>query len=487
MIKKLFVFFLMCMIPNMLLAGIGETDRRNYVDWNKYPYSVYVRVHGPDGAGTGQLVGSKYILTNKHVAEGERVGCCGIDGIDDCYIEFSDGWVGSAHVIDTGGGLATCGSRTFPHKNDWSILEVTFMMKKKGDGFDADTAHLVGESGLGRPYFRAISSVPQFALQRAGFGGLKKLTNEDIKNIKESYKEWLKKVYPHNFMARRAAAAEGSDLEWGRYSVYNRSEYKTFLEEFKKRTGKDFIDEYLRDGSRLKAVNCSITRVSNGTISHSCQGWHGDSGSAILNIVNQIVGLDNSGISFAGTSKADSEHNFGVAIHSTLLDRLKNLEKKPDDSRSDDRSPEDPLMERIVGIECLSSDLPSGAISGHYISGGSKKYDCSGGVKCSCAATMCGAGYYLYVNTKGRSMGWCYSAKKRCPSGQHLNVIDEYKTDGKCVDDVVEYPDVMKPVTTDGSGSDDVSAETTTTDVTDPTVTGGSDTDNASADITTAD
>ena len=89
--------------------------------------------------------------------------------------------------------------------------------------------------------------------------------------------------------------------------------------------------------------------------------------------------------------------------------------------------------ERDIGGECLKSDLPPHSVAGHYIKSGLKKYDCKNGKVCSCAATECESGYYLVVNSNGWSQGWCYT--RRCPTGKHLNIIDDVKTDTKCVDD----------------------------------------------------
>ena len=86
---------------------------------------------------------------------------------------------------------------------------------------------------------------------------------------------------------------------------------------------------------------------------------------------------------------------------------------------------------RKVGGQCLSSDLPAHATDGHYISGGTKKFECETG-KCSCAATACESGFYLAANSNGWSMGWCRSGT--CPHGKHANIVGGNKMTG-CVDD----------------------------------------------------
>lgn len=408
--------------PNAVFGGIGKIDKREYVDWNTEPYNNYVRICSENGCGTGEFVSYRYILTNKHVAE-----CCGIAGDSECMVYTSDGKGVAAKVVATGGGISQCkfdNGKDLETGLDWSIIEILnkdFIKQRIVDnktGFDSFLTYNGNN------------------LKRAGFGALKVLNDDDIKNIKTAYEIWFKEKYPEFTM-------QNIDLERDQKYVKSKPDfYKTFLDKFKEITGKDFVYEYLFDSTKLKAINdCVITKTTNKSFSHTCDGWHGDSGSAILDPLNRIIGLDNCGYSYVGTTQVS---NYGVPVteemKKTLFFYISKDNKteepvSPDVPENPNPVPVPPVLpgNRDVGLDCLKSDLPPHAVSGHYIQSGSKKLACNNGGHCSCAATVCESGYYLVVNAKGWSQGWCYT--RRCPSGQHLNIIDKTKTDTKCVDD----------------------------------------------------
>lgn len=440
--KQIFASLLMSVIPSVVF-GIGTIDKRQYVNWNTYPYNVYVRICSYSGCGTGEFITPRHILTNKHVAE-----CCGINGASECSVSISDGTKKYAKVVETGGGLSDCKFVRDKHSNtgkDWSIIEI----------LDTNFYHT---------YFTITSTITGNGFSRAGFGGLKVLTNDDVKNIKIAYEKWLKKVFPYNFMNRKEVASLGANLEYGNYSIYDGMvsdgykstvTYQTFLDEFKRLTGKDFYANYLHDSSRLKFISpCGIKKVTSQSITHTCDGWHGDSGSAILS-GSQIVGLDNRGFSYVSATEKAGDTNFGVPVTSEMQNAIKRVKEKqnkiepepnpkpkpkpkpkpdpkPEPKPNPKPSPNPGPDERDIGLPCLESDLPPHATEGHYIKSGLKKYDCKNG-SCSCAATQCEKGYFLVVNKSGNSQGWCYT--RSCPVGYHLNIIDGYKTDTKCVVD----------------------------------------------------
>ena len=178
--KQLLIFFILFILPQIACCGIGTIDKRQYVDWDRYPYSNYVNVCSGVGCGTGEFVTPKHILTNKHVAE-----CCGIGEQDKCLISFSNGKIGLAKVVETGGGLSNCEDKDEYTSNgwDWSILELMIVAKQNSDG-DIEDYNL----NYYHPSFFDIDSTNVGGnLERAGFGSLKVLTNEDIINIKKAY------------------------------------------------------------------------------------------------------------------------------------------------------------------------------------------------------------------------------------------------------------------------------------------------------------
>lgn len=416
--------------PNAVFGGIGKIDKREYVDWNTEPYNNIVAICSGTGCGTGEFINHKHILTNKHVAE-----CCGINGQNECVVSTSDGEKVFAKVVATGNGLKDCKYNHKRHINsglDWSIIEVLdrdFIKKRKDNnqkGWEL------------QPLL-----VSNIFLKRAGFGGLKVLNDDDIKNIKQAYVEFLINDKDQDSdEASHHVDLFGAELgQYGSiYDYYKKGEYKGFIDAFKKNTGKDFIEEYLDDFWNIKAIfNCNIIENRGSRISHTCDGWNGDSGSAILDYNNKIVGLHNSGFADIGSQFAPGT-NFAVPV-SGIVTAISNLNVDDDSEVSPEPiikppflpvDPSEPSL-RDIGESCLIGDLPPHAIEGKYIKSGGKKSECNNGGHCSCAATVCESGYYLVVNAKGWSQGWCYT--RRCPSGQHLNIINKTKTDTKCVDD----------------------------------------------------
>jgi len=120
-----------------------------------------------------------------------------------------------------------------------------------------------------------------------------------------------------------------------------------------------------------------------------------------------------------------------------------------------------------AGDDCTGDQLPQYATAGKYINSGGKL---------KCAATACKNGTYLVVNASGASQGWCV-APSYCKNGTHLNIIENIKTDLKCVTD--EPSSDSTPASDDGqsevSGSD--SGTTDETGESDTSTEAGTDSD----------
>ncbi len=309
MTKRVYGIFALCVAPSVVFGDVGTIDKRKYVDWNTAPYNKFVRICTSAGCGTGEFISASHILTSKKTA-----ACCGV-GASDCNVYVSDGTVQPAQVVITGGGLKNCAYDDNKHLNtgqDWAILALqdkTYVKQRVKQGV----------TGLKH----TNTTQAQSGLQRAGFSELKVLNNEDIKNIKAAYVKWLKIVYPYDFIERNKVAGQGANLELGKYDIYSSTgklQYNTFLEEFKKLTGKDFLREYLTDGNKLKAIQgCTITNSDTRMFRHTCSAWRGDSGSALINSRNEIVGIATESNHIIGDEHPDW-NNIGVAMNRVWSD-----------------------------------------------------------------------------------------------------------------------------------------------------------------------
>ncbi|MDW2974853.1 MAG: hypothetical protein R8M70_02225 [Alphaproteobacteria bacterium] len=321
-ISKILIF---CIIPSVALGDIGA-EKRKYVDWNSAPYNNYVRICSDAGCATGQFISAAHVLTSKQAA-----GCCGVKNKPACVVYTSDGQTIKARLVQAGGGLANCAGATNETSTDWGVLALdsrkTILDRLKNEKFG---------------FQQSANASTQGNLKRAGFGDLKVLTSSDIQAIKSAYSQWLKKVYPYDWIDRGKTEKKGADLGLGKYDIYenNGAQYKTFLDEFTKLTGKNFLTEYLGDGSRLKLVeNCKITKTSGVNLTHNCSAWSGDGGSALLNSNNQIVGMaTHSENVIAGAGDMNSGISVGGVFSAVkkLFEKPVAAERRPDPNPTND-------------------------------------------------------------------------------------------------------------------------------------------------------
>ena len=294
MIKHLLTFLIgVFAFYSDVMANIGETDSRSYVNWSDYPYVA--RVCYNDICGTGYFISTIHILTSQSIT-----GCCGVDGNEKCKVFSYEAPNGlNADVVATGNNGEACTDSD----RDWVLLEVVFDDKTEKLKY-VNSKISRGLTGL-KPN---VEGGNYMGLHRLGFGDLSVLTADDVSAIKKAYSKWLRKVYPNNIIARDKAEQKGVNLAYQdtytniynehkdiNYNIYNNrpvNEYKTFLDTFQQETGKDFINDYMSDSNRLKiAKDCLIVPNNNKNFSHSCDGWYGDEGSAILTPNNTIVGI----------------------------------------------------------------------------------------------------------------------------------------------------------------------------------------------------
>ena len=302
--KAIFVLFL-SLLSAYAFGGVGNyVDKRRVIGWvdskpayvsanqqnmwNTAPYNSIVLINnGRNSYGTGEFISPKHILTNTHVAQ-----CCGCKDADGsvrkkCSITTSDGSVLDASVVAYGART----SEDIILRQDWSILEVENYCSKNHFTYTTNS-HIT--SGVLAPN-----------LWQAGFGELRILSENDIKNIRAAYREWIKtsKNIPEDWNN----AFQGNvvlDI-----SKNGRDAYKVFFDKYREITGKDFVSDCFRDFRTLKRNdNCSIFRVTNGIGYHNCQTWHGDSGSTLQTPSNEIQLLHRGGGEYITHQKSYVNH-----------------------------------------------------------------------------------------------------------------------------------------------------------------------------------
>lgn len=271
--RKIALFFVGIVFTANAYAGING-DRRTVIGWigtrpeyvpetveNKWntpPYNNYVSVYNPNiGAyGTGEFISPKHILTNSHVAEN-----CGIEN-NPCGIRMSNGKEVSAVTVFSGAiNISEMIGEEPNGSNDWAILEI--------DSPDFYSDHWFEYNDITSDHDN---------LWRAGFGGLRVLSDRDVLNIRAAYNEYLESIGEQ--MSTRYF------IPWAQMAN-NRDHYQVFLNAYQKITGKDFMADCLYDNDTLKAIyGCDLQ--GNKT---SCYSWSGDSGSSIQDANNKIVGL----------------------------------------------------------------------------------------------------------------------------------------------------------------------------------------------------
>lgn len=309
-------YLLLSLLPTVVSADIGSIDRRKNVNWNMSPYNKFVRICNDPGCGTGQFISAVHILTSKDTA-----GCCGVSGKPECVVYTSEANY-TAKLVQAGGGTKKC-DNTQDLKNNWVVLELNISKDKIQER--AKNTYINGKE----KYFFKSGALKRTGLWRGGFGILKVLNDQDIRDIKAAYAEWLKVVYPRKFWVRDSVAAKGVNLELYNYDISkDKKPFTTFLTKFKELTGKDFIADYLSDGEQFKIIeNCSLSQYSSqfAGLVHNCSTWTGDGGSAILDKDNQIVALATHTLHKIG---GNGNENLAIPTNDIFSDVKKILEKR---------------------------------------------------------------------------------------------------------------------------------------------------------------
>jgi V8-like Glu-specific endopeptidase len=135
--------------------------------------------------------------------------------------------------------------------------------------------------GLAAPYYNAIL---------VGYGGLKIMSDGEIKKFKDRYITYLKNV--------KKIDAEGDEKIYGfsEGGVNTTNEYViNFLEEESK-----YWNGLRNDGSKLKLSHC---RYSSTGLQVGCQGWGGSSGGPIFDDRGDIMGIHTRGGRVIGGSR----------------------------------------------------------------------------------------------------------------------------------------------------------------------------------------
>ena len=344
------IWLCMMILPQMVRADTYTYDLRRYIGsvnemdydsaaqhktikWADAKYNQIVKIDSNGGVGTGTFISPKHVLTNKHIAE-----CCGVTNIvdnDECIVKTASGDVYNATLVATGG---THGNppavrqdntpdpyatlrpycmfdegreESATEGSDWSILELT----------DPDQYRNIDDIEI--TYEATTTQGPVDF--RAGFSGLRVLSNEDIRRIREAYNHaFANSTTTDAYYVNLDAGAYGEYLDKSTLTHYNTQNpsdnvraaikyFKDFSDKYHELTNKYFWEDCLNDSKNLKIMeNCRLisqdTDDDDNRWKETCAGWAGDSGSALVR-GNKIVCLHNSGDRKIATTNENSRFN----------------------------------------------------------------------------------------------------------------------------------------------------------------------------------
>ena len=438
-IRKIFFAAALLIINGIANADNGQEytlDKRRYLTgnhpsgtmhptsrWHDWPYNQIVEICNGTGCGTGTFVSPAHILTNKHVAE-----CCGVEGTPQCvvYVPYNrDEIKVSAATVIAGGGTAANVKDHCEFKNaniedgtDWAIIELTSpsAVSKLNKYFQKISGHNTNYVFWYEPLNWRENNDSMSVSFRAGFGGLRVLSDHDITNIKTAYMRALEKaaeesinINPNN--------SDGVDLYqddtsiWDIYSKDAQKKrkaetfYRGFLNKYQEIAGKDFLDDCLSDNGLKIIEDCTVWPFhwqdeESGFWSdvHNCTSWGGDSGSALIKYQEhpEIISLANAGYYVVPGTTQDPSAEYSVPIDQIFTQEVQDLLNFTRNNGKKAGDPCEPFHLKQVN-----------ATAGVYVTGGLNHLYCANLTPCSCAATKCMDGFVMAKDDGGRDMGYC--------------------------------------------------------------------------------
>ena len=339
------IWLCMMILPQMVRADTYTYDPRRYIGsvngmdydsaarhttikWAGAKYNQIVRIYSNGGAGTGIFISPKHVLTNKHVAE-----CCGVTNIidnDECTVTTANGDVYTATLIATG-----TDDKDNPAIRNDNQADPYVSLRQHCDVKEADIGYTIDGRDwaiielTGPDNYRNASDIQiKYTTSttagpvnfRAGFSGLRVLSDEDIRHIRIAYQYAFPDITYVNLSNRTYGDyLDESTLEY--YQIQSPSDdlkaaikyFERFSDKYRELAGKYFWEDCLNDSKNLKIMeNCRLisqnTYDDDNRWKETCAGWSGDSGSALVRN-DKIVCLHNSGNRIIATANENSSYN----------------------------------------------------------------------------------------------------------------------------------------------------------------------------------
>lgn len=225
-------------------------DKRQYVSRDNAPFSAVVGLKYANGKNwcSGTLTADGIVVTAKHCIYGEGTG---YEQLGDLYINHKDaGDVGVKRR--TSSGVDIYANDRYNNTYDWALL-----VPKK------DIKSTVRVSTANNNVTADVINV--------GYGGLKILSDQEIRTIRTQYAKWLNHMSGTN-MANQSGEDLDTQSGFGSQFVY----------EIKNGKISGVSRDTFNDTHRLKASYCRATASNKQQNTKGCQGWGGNSGGSVF-------------------------------------------------------------------------------------------------------------------------------------------------------------------------------------------------------------
>jgi hypothetical protein len=294
-----------CASLNSPAASLQETytiDRRENADWSRPPYNSIIKLIIGDRHCTATKVSDDKVLTARHCLKNAK------------------GY--NVSLKDKNNNSYTIKNYKLGNDSDWAILK---------DGDDSDWAILKADMKNDIPSMN-VSKLMLYKrdVERVGFGSLKILSDQEIRNLRQAYACYLYKNErnPIKFL-REINIFFDSYEKVNIYASTKNEDFVNFRDSDIFKTIKDH-NKIFRDSNNLKISKCQASLSSNKMLPISgCQNWGGDSGGPFL--YQHSEGKWNLiGISVTGSYMISNDMNIhaqttGAIDVSAFLDSLRNF------------------------------------------------------------------------------------------------------------------------------------------------------------------
>ena len=278
-----FIFILTLFMCTTALAGVGDIDQREYVNWSTPPYNQIVYFRPSEySTCTGQYVAPDIILTARHCITDQRE--------HDNYAQ-----IGKTYDIQLHDGRTT-----------------TVVLEKYGHNFNNDWAllRIPDQSFFSASYFNVHTQTEYLPVINAGFGYMRILSDTEIQRIKQIFTTVIGNQNRFINFDDALSQAEQEIKNQGIPNLY------------------DWDDSI--PGYRLKAdKTCQLVKHQNKdkTISTTCDNWGGNSGGAYFS-GNTLYGICSYGAD-SWVDEYNTDHAVSPKLYYAQLQSMKSSSPIP--------------------------------------------------------------------------------------------------------------------------------------------------------------